>query len=550
MHDKRVVSMVPSACIAFAQLNFAVGDIDGNVAKMIAAARRAYHERGARLIVFSELSVTGYPPEDLLHRSDFLNAAVRSCSALGAASRDIAMIVGAPWRDNGKLYNAALYFAGGKLVQKYYKMLLPNYAVFDERRYFSPGIHPCVVQCEGVRIGMSVCEDVWEPQPLRAICAAHADIVVNLNASPFHVGKRQQRIKMLRQRVRETRVPVIYVNQTGGQDELVFDGASFVIGANGEIPFVAPEFEEGIYSCQMRCEDSGVALTCHDAPATALEADALVWQALRTGVQDYLGKNGFSGAVLGLSGGIDSALTLLLAVEALGAEHVTAVMMPSRYTSTASIEDARTLARRCRVQLHEIAIDRIFTLFLEQLAPVFVGTRTDATEENIQARIRGLLLMAISNKFGLALLATGNKSEMATGYATLYGDMAGAFAPLKDVVKTLVYRLAHFCNRRDPRIPRRVLERPPSAELAPQQRDQDSLPPYAELDVILQQFIEANAPDRDILERGCNPATVQAIKDRVMRYEYKRRQAPVGIKITRSAFGRDWRYPIASKYRG
>ncbi len=536
-------------CVAFAQLNLSVGNIADNVAKMISAAQQARREKSAQLIIFSELSVTGYPPEDLLHRKDFLDATGRGISELANASRDIAIIAGAPRQSDGKLYNAALYFEKGKLADEYYKMLLPNYAVFDEARYFNQGHRPCVIQFEDLRIGITICEDIWEPQPIRALRAAGVDIVININASPFHIGKRQQRMEVLRQRVHEAGLPIIYINQLGGQDELVFDGASAIIDANGEILFVAPEFEAGIYSCRIAKEEPGIRLQCDDIPAVPLESDELIWRALWVGVKDYLEKNGFSGAVVGLSGGIDSAVTLLLAVEALGAENVAAVMMPSRYTSAASIEDARTLAGRCGVRLHEISIDEIFDLFLKQLAPVFVGAGTDVTEENIQARIRGLLLMAISNKLKLALLATGNKSEMAVGYATLYGDMAGAFAPLKDVVKTLVYRLARFCNRNDMRIPERILHRPPSAELAPGQIDQDRLLPYEELDAILQQFIEMNASSKEILDQGFDPAAVEEVKRMVMRYEYKRRQAPVGTKITRSAFGKDWRYPISSGYR-
>ena len=530
--------------IAIAQLDFLVGDIRGNVRAMIDAARRAGEEKGARLVVFPELGITGYPPEDLLFRADFLDQVERGIADLAEASASIAVVAGAPVRDGGSLYNAALYFNHGRLVARYYKMILPNREVFDEMRYFTPGRLPCVVELEGVRLGLTICEDVWHPQPVKSAAQSGAHAIINVNASPFCIGKHAQRLEVLHRRVQECGLPVIYVNQCGGQDELVFDGASRIVSRENELLFLAPEFEQGLYACEV----SPRRVICDEPWSEPVSPLASVWKALRTGLHDYIEKNGFEGVVLGLSGGVDSALTLVLAVEALGADRVTALMIPSRYTSPASLEDARRLTGKLGVSLHEIDLEPVFRSVLDQLRPLFSGARPDTAEENIQARIRGMLLMAVSNKRRLALLATGNKSEMAVGYATLYGDMAGAFAPLKDVVKTMVYDLARFCNEREDRIPLRILERPPSAELIYDQTDQDSLPPYEVLDAIIESFVEGDASLDDMIKRGLPEDAIAEVQQMILRNEYKRRQAPIGIRITEKAFGKDRRYPVTSAF--
>ncbi len=534
--------------IAAAQLNFLVGDVQGNAAKMIRAARVAAR-KGATLVVFSELAVTGYPPEDLLLRADFLDEAAHVLARLAAradeAAPGVGLVVGAPRRAHGKLFNSAFYLAGGKVLAHYDKAVLPNYSVFDEKRYFDAGAAACVIRVGGVRAGLTVCEDLWcAGGPALRAQQAGAELLINVTASPFHLGKDRQRSAMLQSRAAETGLPILYVNQVGGQDELVFDGDSRVVAADGTVLWSAPLFDEDVCCCDWV---DGRLASAH-APRAAMSATETVWRALVTGLRDYVGKNGFGGAVIGLSGGVDSALTLALTVAALGAAQVRAVMMPSRYTADISIEDARTLAANFGVALHEIGIEPVFRAMARQLEPVFAGAPADVTEENMQARVRGNLLMAIANKHRLAVIATGNKSEMAVGYATLYGDMAGAYAPLKDVVKTRVYELAAWCNRKREAIPRRVLERPPSAELAPGQVDQDRLPPYATLDAIIEEFIEADASCEDMVARGLSAATVRQVRAMVLRNEYKRRQAPPGVRITEKAFGRDRRYPITSGF--
>jgi len=436
----------------------------------------------------------------------------------------------------------------GEIAAVYRKQRLPNYSVFDEMRYFTAGDAACVVDIRGVPVGLSICEDIWNPAPARQAAAAGAQLLLNINASPFHAGKRDEREQMLRQRATETGLPMLYVNLVGGQDELVFDGGSFVVDSTGAVVQHAPACVEGLYPVDFRVEAAAVTPLRGEC-APRLPDEAAIYDVLVLGVRDYINKNRFGGAVLGLSGGIDSALTLALAVDAIGADRVEAVMMPSRYTSRMSIEDAEAEARALGVQYHSISIEQPFSSFLEILSGTFAGMEPDTTEENIQARCRGIILMAISNKKRKILLTTGNKSEMSVGYATLYGDMAGGFAPIKDVPKLLVYRLAAYRNRLGMVIPQRVLERPPSAELAQDQKDSDSLPDYGVLDPILERYIERNQSVETITAAGYDAAVVMRVAGLVDRNEYKRRQTPPGVRITQRAFGRDWRYPITSGYQ-
>jgi len=532
--------------IALAQLDFLVGDVEGNARKIIAAAERARDEDRARLILFPELALTGYPPEDLLYRPSLLERVEKALHHITETVRGIDVLLGAPVAEGMMLYNAALYLRDGHVLAEYHKHVLPNYGVFDERRYFAPGTRPAVVELDGIRLGLTVCEDVWHPDPAKLAAEAGAELILNINASPFHCGKRDERLQALGDRIRDTGLPIVYVNLVGGQDELVFDGESMVLGADGEPRFRAPAFEEGVYTVDVHLDARD-----HDAElAPVLAPEAAIYKALVLGVRDYVTKNGFNGVVLGLSGGIDSALTLAIAVDALGAEAVEAVMMPSRYTADMSVTDAQAQAGTLGVKYRNIPIEPAFTAFLGMLAEEFRGLPRDTTEENIQARCRGIVLMAISNKTGRMLLTTGNKSEMAVGYATLYGDMAGGFAPLKDAAKTLVYRLARYRNGLPGGavIPERVIERPPSAELAPDQVDQDSLPPYDILDGILERFVERDWSLSQIVADGYDEATVRRVMSMVLNNEYKRRQAPPGVRITQRAFGKDRRYPITSGY--
>lgn len=532
--------------IALAQINLLVGDVQGNVAKIIAAAKRAREELRAHVVVFPELAITGYPPEDLLLRADFCAQAQAALDALARNISGIDVVVGYPHSTAGKLYNAAALLRGGKISARYDKQHLPNYSVFDEKRYFTAGTEPCIVDIQGVPVAITVCEDVWEASPMLQAKAAGARLMLNLNASPFHTGKGAEREALLRQRVSEGDMAIVYANLVGGQDELVFDGGSLVVDARGRIALRAPAFVEGLYTIDFNAE--GCVLEPSGPVSALLTEEQSVYQALVLGVRDYIQKNNFAGVVLGLSGGIDSALTLTIAVDALGADCVETVMMPSRYTSAMSTEDAEVMARTLKVKYSVIPIEPAFNAFLESLKTEFTGLRADITEENIQARCRGVILMALANKKHKILLTTGNKSELAVGYATLYGDMAGGFAPLKDVPKTLVYRLAEYRNSLDAVIPQRIIERPPSAELAPGQKDEDSLPPYAILDPILQMYVEQNQCSEDIIAAGFDDATVRRVIRMVDRNEYKRRQAPPGVRISKRAFGRDRRYPITSGF--
>ncbi|HNB05101.1 MAG TPA: NAD+ synthase [Thauera aminoaromatica] len=529
--------------IAVAQLNLTVGDLVGNADHIIAALDDA-RAAGAQLLLTPELALSGYPPEDLLLRPDFYRACAREVERIAAAARGVTVVLGHPVEDGGERYNAASVLRDGAVLTRYHKSLLPNYEVFDEERYFEAGGTACVFECAGVRFGVNICADVWERGPAEAARAAGAQVLLALNASPYHMNKQAQRLEVLRARVAETGLPVLYCNMVGGQDELVFDGASFALDAGGAVGLQLGSFVERVAIVDYA---SGGWSGGEHVPARTLEAE--VYEALRIGVRDYLAKNRFPGAIIGLSGGIDSALTLAIAVDALGADKVRAVMMPSPYTAKMSLDDSRDMVARLGVRYDEIAIEPAMKVFAELLADQFAGLPADTTEENLQARIRGMLLMALSNKTGAIVLTTGNKSEMATGYATLYGDMAGGFAVLKDLYKTFVFRLSNWRNTVSPVIPQNIIDRPPSAELKPDQKDQDSLPPYDMLDAIIQAYMERDESPRDIVAAGFPEGEVRRVVGMLKRNEYKRRQAPVGIRVTQRGFGRDWRYPITSRYQ-
>lgn len=531
--------------IALAQINFLVGDIAVNVDNIIKAASAARDELAADMIVFPELIVTGYPAEDLLFRADFIEEANNAIHFIAESVADIALVLGFPEWADGKLYNSAVALHHGVTLACYRKQALPNYGVFDERRYFTAGNKPCVFEFNGCFIGLTICEDVWQKGIIEANEQAGAELLLTLNASPFNLGKMQQREEIICSQVKSAQIPLVYVNQVGGQDELIFDGASFVVNAQGDIVYRAEEFQESLGIVEFK-DNQPIPTTC--APLD--EKIASAYHALVLGIKDYVQKNGFCGAILGLSGGIDSALVLALAVDALGHDKVEAVLMPSRYTQHMSNEDAALEAEALGVKTHTIPIEPAVNAFTGMLADVFAGTKKDTTEENIQARCRGVILMAMSNKQGKLLLTTGNKSEMSVGYATLYGDMAGGFAPIKDVPKLLVYQLARYRNAISPVIPERVLTRPPSAELAPDQVDEDSLPPYELLDAILERYVERDQSADEIIAAGFSREHVARAIKLVDKNEYKRRQSPPGIRITTKAFGRDRRYPITSGYRG
>jgi len=553
--------MALKLCIA--QLNFVVGDTAGNAQKIITAARTAYAQ-GARLVVTPELSICGYAAEDLFLRPAFIAAcddAVKTVAHELAGLKGLHVIVGHPTGGDirsksvavQRRFNAASVLSEGRVLETYAKRELPNYQVFDERRYFTPGQGTCVFQVEGVSVGLLICEDAWFDEPGLLAKEAGAEMIVVTNASPFHVGKGGERVARMAERARALDLPVVYAHLVGGQDEVVFDGASFAVNADGTLAGRAPGFQEDLFVVQAQREEGRLALTGHAVHERSPEAD--LWDALVLGVRDYIGKNGFPGVLLGLSGGIDSALVLAIAVDALGRDKVRAVMMPSPYTADISWIDARDMAHRLGVRYDEISIVPEFEAFKASLAQDFKGLPEDTTEENIQARIRGVLLMALSNKFGSIVLTTGNKSEMATGYCTLYGDMAGGFAVIKDLLKTTVFRLARWRNIHDPYgagispIPERIITRPPSAELRPDQVDQDSLPPYEVLDAILERYMENDQGVEEIIAAGFDRAVVERVARLIRINEYKRRQAPVGIRVTHRSFGKDWRYPITGKFR-
>jgi NAD+ synthase (glutamine-hydrolysing) len=534
--------------LVIAQLNLLVGDVAGNAERVIAVARQARDQLKAQAIVFPELTLTSYPPEDLLLRPALMLQVEQSLRRIEHETRGIDVILGHPQTEHGQLFNAASLLRDGRVHATYRKQLLPNYSVFDERRYFAPGNAACVVEIGGIPVGLSICEDVWQPEPVRQAVAAGARLLLTLNASPYHMEKGRERELLAQTRAQETGVPLVYVNLIGGQDELVFDGASFVTDAQGTVTQRCPAFEEGLYTVDVEYrKENAIPKPQSLLPILSLEEE--IYRALVLGVRDYVDKNNFPGVAIGLSGGIDSALTLCIAVDALGAERVEALMMPSRFTSAMSLEDAAAQASAMGVTYHSISIEPMFETFMAQLKEEFQGRARDVTEENLQARIRGTLLMAVSNKTGKMVLTTGNKSEMAVGYATLYGDMAGGYGAIKDVFKTMVYRLAEYRNRIQPVIPQRVIERAPSAELAPDQKDSDSLPPYDVLDPILERYVERDQSPEAIIAAGFDAATVRRVAVMVDRNEYKRRQATPGVRITRRAFGRDRRYPITSGYR-
>jgi NAD+ synthase (glutamine-hydrolysing) len=572
--------------LALAQMNPTVGDLKGNadrIIKYIAEAKK----KGAELVAFPELALSGYPPEDLLLKPRFIKDNLRELKRIAARVKGIVAVIGfvdAPGKDASEIYNAAAIISGGRIVDVYHKTILPNYGIFDEHRYFSEGSRCPVYRIGETTLGINICEDIWHPEgPLRLQAMAGAELIVNINASPYSIGKPSKREKVIMDRIKESPVPVAYLNSVGGQDEVVFDGASLIMDRTGKVLERAGKFREELLVSDIKIGRSADDIDRHRRAAlmetgevefidistsvskakarprlgskriTPMSLEAEVYEALKLGVSDYLRKNGFNrGAIIGLSGGIDSALVAAIAVDALGAENVRCVFMPSPYSSTKSRDDAEALAKNLGVRYDVIAIEELMAKYDEALRPLFKGKKPDVTEENLQARIRGNLLMALSNKTGAIVLTTGNKSEMSVGYATLYGDMAGGFAVIKDVPKTMVYALARWRNRKAKKavIPRRIITREPTAELREDQRDSDSLPPYEVLDPILAAYIEGNRSLEGMLKLGLgDPKTIRRVIELVDRSEYKRRQSPPGIKITSRAFGRDWRVPITNRYR-
>lgn len=558
--------------IYVAQLNYCVGDMAGNARKIIAAARKAYAD-GARLVLTPELAICGYAAEDLYLRPAFVQACEDALDLVAselADLSDLSVVIGCPVPVDGgpglrthsvsvpQLYNAACVLQSGRRVKTYAKQELPNYQVFDERRYFTPGQGACVFHVgqgdDRVALGLLICEDAWFEAPAQQAKASGAELLVVINASPFHQGKGDEREAMMQSRSKSCGLPLVFAHLVGGQDEVVFEGRSFAVQADGALAGRALSFEESLFAVDvLRNPGAGLYLAAVCAPTRSLEAD--LWDALVLGVRDYLGKNNFPGAILGLSGGIDSALVLAVAVDALGADKVRAVMMPSAYTADMSWLDAREMAARMKVRYDELSIEPQVEAFKASLAGEFRGLAENTAEENIQARIRGVFLMALSNKFGSIVLTTGNKSEMATGYCTLYGDMAGGFAVIKDLLKTTVFKLARWRNENDPYgtgqnpIPERIITRAPSAELRADQTDQDSLPPYEVLDAILQRYMENDESIESIVAAGFDAALVDRITRLIKLNEYKRRQSPIGIRVSHRSFGKDWRYPVTSQFR-
>ena len=528
--------------IAIAQINPTVGDIRGNAAKILDYAFQA-KQAGASLMLTPELALCGYPPEDLLMRQDFNLACEEALTALAKTLPEITLVVGHPAQENNHCFNAASVLQGGRIISTYYKQVLPNYSVFDEVRYFSSGKKPLLLEHAGTTFGILICADVWESEPAKQAKQAGAQALLVLNASPFHIDKQDARHEVVKARVNENQIPIVYANMVGGQDELVFDGGSFVMCDRGEICYEMPAFVESINVFEW--VDGRPKQQVRLSQQTT---EAAIYHALCLGLKDYVHKNGFPGIVLGLSGGVDSALTMAIAVDALGKDAVTAVMMPSEFTANMSIEDAREMATTLGVHYQEYAIKPLYDMYIATLADTFKGLPFDATEENLQARIRGMLLMALSNKFGAIVLTTGNKSEMAVGYSTLYGDMAGGFALLKDVPKTMVYKLCHYRNGLFSVISKRIIERAPSAELRADQKDQDSLPAYEILDGIMQAYVEDDMSFDDIVLLGYKKSDVKRVLGLIDRNEYKRRQSPIGVRITNRGFGKDRRYPITTKY--
>ncbi|WP_160154501.1 NAD+ synthase [Microbulbifer sp. ALW1] len=540
--------------LVLAQINLLVGDIPGNTDQIVEVARRAHREHGADLVLFPELTLCGYPPEDLLLRPSMQKRIDDALAKLLQADLPCAVLVGYPRLVAGTVLNMAGLIQNGELVAEYAKQKLPNYQVFDELRYFVPGDQACVVDIKGIPTAITICEDIWHPEPVVQAERAGAKLMLNINASPFHRGKAQERLALLGRQAQAGKMPIVYVNSVGGQDELVFDGGSFAVDKDGELRARAPEFVESLLPVTVNVDGegdgdgNGVSLAPGN-DAKPLPDLASVYQALVLGVRDYVNKNGFKGVVLGLSGGIDSALTLAIAVDALGPDRVEAVMMPFRYTSDLSKNDAADQARRLGIHYRVIGIEGIFDASMKALEGEFAGSERDTTEENLQARARGMLLMAISNKKGFMVLTTGNKSEMSVGYATLYGDMVGGYNALKDVPKILVYELSRYRNSVSEVIPETVITREPSAELAPDQVDSDSLPPYEVLDEILRLYIDRDMSATAIIAKGFDEEVVMRVVRLVDRNEYKRRQAAVGVRISERGFGRDRRYPITNGWK-
>jgi NAD+ synthase (glutamine-hydrolysing) len=529
--------------LAIAQINCVLGDLAGNVANILRYAEQAKHQ-DVQLLLTPELSLCGYPPEDLLLRVGFYHACSRALNDLAGKVSGIAVVVGHPHVQDGKHYNAASLLRDGVIAATYFKYELPNYSVFDEERYFDHGADPCVFEIEGVRFALNICADIWEPATARFARNAGAQVLLVLNASPYALDKQDSRHRVIRERIAETGMAVVYANMVGGQDELIFDGGSFAMDRSGVLTAQCARFEEALLMLEMQDD-----LRPHGEMVAALGENADVYRALCLGVRDYIIKNRFPGVLLGLSGGIDSALTMAIAADALGADKVHAVMMPSTYTAQISLDDSRQMVKILGMRYDEFPIEAMFQSYLTTLEKTFAGHAVDTTEENLQARIRGTLLMALSNKLGSLVLTTGNKSEMTVGYATLYGDMAGGFAVLKDVSKTLVYRLARYRNTLGRVIPERIITRPPSAELRDNQTDQDSLPPYDVLDAIMACYVEQNLAIPEIISRGYTESDVRRVVHLIRISEYKRRQSAVGIRITERSYGKDWRYPITVRYQ-
>jgi NAD+ synthase (glutamine-hydrolysing) len=533
--------------VAIAQIELAVGDITGNTQKIINYSQKARDELNADLVIFPELSICGYPPEDLLFHKSFKALIENSVAKIRENVFGISILVGFPEYSQSYIFNACEIIRDGKTIIRYRKQLLPNYNVFDEERYFTGGTDSAVFSLNGITIGLNICEDIWGPAPMKKALASGAECIIAINGSPFEKNSQINREEQVKKQVSDIKLPVIYVNMVGGQDELVFDGGSFAMSADEKIMFRAPSFKEGLFTVNLQSKKSEVKLK-NKSLSKLLDIDESAYKAIVRGTRDYINRHGFPGVVIGLSGGIDSALVATIACDAIGAERVHAVMMPFLYTSKMSQEDAAKQADKLGIRYDVISIEPIYEQIIAQLNPMFKDCKNDVTEENIQSRCRGLLLMAMSNKTGFMLLTTGNKSEMAVGYATLYGDMAGGFAPIKDCSKSLVYRLAKYRNSLSSVIPERIIIREPSAELRPDQKDSDSLPDYTVLDTILEAFIEEDLSVSEITKKGFERDIVVKVLGMVKLNEHKRRQAPPGVRITSRAFGRDWRYPITSGY--
>lgn len=534
--------------IVLAQLNLTVGDIQGNLEKHIRAANSARDEHAADIIIFPELSITGYPPEDLLFRQSFLLEAHQALQTFINEIKNIHCVVSHPHATSSGLHNSCSLIYNGAILGRYAKQHLPNYGVFDEDRYFIPGNSPCVIPINGIPVGLVICEDLWFPGPIQQAAAQGARIILAPNASPFEINKHDMRVATISKRAKLEHLPVVYVNSVGGQDELVFDGGSMVFNENGEVSQFAGFFNEILLPVDI--EVSSTQTNVETKPAVIPEDLEKIYQALVMGCRDYVVKNGFPGVLIGVSGGIDSALTAAIAVDALGKDRVRAIIMPSRYSADISLEDAALLVKQLHIQSETISIEPTYKAFLQTMAASFTGKKEDITEENIQARCRAIILMALSNKFGHLVLTTGNRSEIAVGYCTIYGDMAGGFAVLKDVPKTLVFELARYRNSKSHVIPDRTIARPPTAELAPDQKDEDTLPPYSILDQILESYLNLGESSEEIIARGFDRDVVMKIIRLIHKSEYKRRQSAVGTRINNKSFGKDWRYPITDGFKG